>query len=317
MMRSRKAESPKFRRLTRSLALVLAAGLLSGQQLTLPNKPDTFHFAVIGDSGSGEREEFDVASQIVAFRARFPFKVVLMMGDNLYGGQKERDYQKKFELPYKALLDDGVRFYASLGNHDDRTQSAYKGFNMNGKRFYTFSPKRGIQFFALDSNYMDKEQLEWLETELPKSKADWKICFFHHPLYSSGGAHGSSLELRRVLEPLFLQYGVGAVFAGHEHFYERMKPQQGIYYFISGAASKLRRSDIRQSEMAAAGFDQDNSFMLLEIDGDQMYFQTISRTGRTVDSGVAVRRKMLPQVTQAAPRTAPVLVERSEPVRTP
>jgi hypothetical protein len=82
---------------------------------------------------------------------------------------------------------------------------------------------------------------------------------------------------------------VDAVFAGHEHFYERIKPQKGIYYFTSGAAGKLRRGNIRRGELTAAGFDQDLSFMLIEIDGDRMHFQVIARKGETVDSGVLDR----------------------------
>ena len=53
-------------------------------------------------------------------RERFPFELVITVGDNIYGGDRPQDMQKKFELPYKALLDGGVKFYASLGNHDDR-----------------------------------------------------------------------------------------------------------------------------------------------------------------------------------------------------
>ena len=98
-----------------------------------------------------------------------------MMGDNLYSGSGEKDYQKKFEEPYKPLLDAGVKFYAALGNHDNPNERFYKPFNMNGERFYTFKPKTGVRIFALDSNYMDKPQLDWLEKELAASGSDWKI----------------------------------------------------------------------------------------------------------------------------------------------
>jgi hypothetical protein len=161
---------------------------------------------------------------------------------------------------------------------------------MNGERYYSFkAPKGSVRFFALDSNYMTKEQLEWLDKELGASGSDWKICFFHHPIYSSGGRHGSDVTLREQLEPLFLKHGVNVVFTGHEHFYERIKPQKGIHYFIAGSSAKLRRGDIERSGLTAKGYDQGYTFMLVEIAGDEMYFQTISQDGRTVDSGV-VRR---------------------------
>ena len=267
------------------LSLILFLSTAAAQDLFLPNKKDSLHFAVIGDSGTGDRNEYEVARQMVAFRAKFPFAMVLMLGDNLYGGESPQDFKAKFEEPYKDLLAAGVKFYATLGNHDDPKQRFYKPFNMNGQRYYTFKANDRVRFFVLDSNYMDPQQLNWLASELKGSNSPWKICFFHHPLYSSGKQHGSDADLRRFLEPLFLEYGVKVVLAGHEHFYERLKPQKGIYYFISGGSAKLRRDNIARTNLTAKGFDQDNHFMLMEIDGDTLYYQTISRPGATIDTG--------------------------------
>jgi hypothetical protein len=239
--------------------------------------------------GTGQAPQYEVAAKMAAIRLTFPFDFVIMLGDNIYGGNGASDYRSKFELPYKSLLDAGVRFYASLGNHDSPNQRLYKPFNMNGQQYYTY--KRGnAQFFALDSNYMSPQQLSWLEKELENSRADWKICYFHHPLYSSAARHGSAVELRLVLEPLFVKYGVQVVFAGHEHVYERLKPQHGISYFVEGAAGQLRKGNLTTGTgLMAAGYDQDLSFILIEVAGDALNFQTVSRTGKTVDSGVIPR----------------------------
>ena len=83
---------------------------------------------------------------------------------------------------------------------------------------------------------------------------------------------------------------MNVVFSGHDHVYERIKPQKGIYYFVSGAAGQLRKGNMRPTAETAASFDQDQSFMLVETTGSQMYFQAISRTGRVVDSGVIPRQ---------------------------
>jgi hypothetical protein len=272
------------------LLLVLTGfGGLAAQQVTLPNAKDSLKFAIIGDSGTGTTSEYTVAKRLAASRAAFPYEFVLMMGDNLYGGSKPKDFEQKFAEPYKPLLDAGIKFYAALGNHDNPNERFYKAWNMGGERFYTFKPKPGVRIFALDSNYMDKSQLDWLEKELAASGSDWKICFFHHPIYSSGGAHGSNLQLRAQLEPLFLKYGVDAVFAGHEHFYERIKPQKGIYYFTSGGAAKLREGDVGRSELTAKAFDTGYHFMLIELVKDTLNFQVISDQGKTVDSGALPR----------------------------
>ncbi len=80
--------------------------------------------------------------------------------------------------------------------------------------------------------------------------------------------------------------------AGHEHFYERIKPQKGVYYFISGAGGKLREGDVKKnSPLTEKAYDKDMSFMLLEVAGDQLHFQVITRTGETVDSGVLTNAK--------------------------
>ena len=273
------------------VALLFAAlpSLAPAQDLRLPNKPGSLKFAVIGDSGQPGSGQTAIAGQMTKLRARFPFEFVLMTGDNLYGRESSRDYEKKFSIPYKPLIDAGVKFYASLGNHDDAGQIQYKLFNMDGRKYYSFKPKNGVRFFAIDSNYVDDKQLDWLGKELTASGSDWKIAFFHHPLYSSGATHGSADLQRGLLEPLFLKHSVDVVISGHEHFYERIKPQKGVTYFILGSSAKLRKGDLNKSGMTAYGNDSNYAFMLIEIDGDDMYFQTISDKGATLDTG-KVRR---------------------------
>lgn len=278
-------DSPRQRRVNVTLAAVCAGLAAIAAQSRLPNQEDSLKFAVIGDSGTGSSSQLRVAQRLIAARAAFPYEFVLMLGDNLYGDEEPRDYERKFERPYAPLLAATVKFYAVLGNHDDPSQRFYKPFNMDGKRFYSFKPKDGVRFFALDSNYVDQEQLQWLEKELGASGSDWKIAFFHHPIYSSGGRHGPNLELRAQLEPLFLKHGVDLVLTGHEHFYERIKPQRGIYYFISGGAAKLREGNVRRSELTAKSFDTGYHFLLLELDDDLLRFQVVSDEGTTVDSG--------------------------------
>lgn len=307
MNRSAPARSTRpIRRLVGALAGVAACWLTvtADQQLTLPLKTGSVRFGVIGDSGTGEVPQYEVGRQLAIFHEQFPFTFVLMMGDNLSGPQRSQDFVKKFEAPYKVLLEANVEFFASLGNHDDPNQRFYAAFNMSGKRYYSFK-KGNVRFFALDSNYMDPAQLAWLEPELKNSGSDWKIAYFHHPLYSSG-LHGSQSGVRAVLEPLFVKYGVDAVFSGHEHFYQRIKPQQGINYFVSGAAGELRRGDIRPSALTAASFDADRSFMLVEVAGNELSFQAISRTGKTVDHGTILLQEGA-RATAAAPSVAPPL----------
>ena len=131
-----------------------------------------------------------------------------------------------------------------------------------------------------------------MERELDNSGDDWKIPYFHHPLYSSGGRHGSDLPKRKALEPMFIKHGVSVVFAGHDHVYERVKPQHGIVHFVVGSSGQLRKGNLDKN----TGFTDyanatEQAFLAVEIDGDEMYFNAVSRTGKVIDSGVIARRK--------------------------
>jgi hypothetical protein len=262
----------------RGLFGALLAGALTWQAPAIT-------FAVIGDNGTGATPQYDVARQMLKTHATVPFSLVLMMGDNMYGSQRPRDFVDKFEIPYGPLLRMGIPFYAALGNHDEPDNRNYPRFNMNGQRYY--SVVRGpVRFCFLDTNFMEPAQVQWFERALSEATEPWKIVIFHHPLYSDGDRHGPNVSLRVVLEPLMVRYGVEIVFSGHEHIYERIKPQKGITYFIVGSSGQLRRGGMTPSPMTASGFDRDQVFMVASIDGGDLTFQAISRTGVVVDSGV-------------------------------
>jgi 3',5'-cyclic AMP phosphodiesterase CpdA len=250
---------------------------------------EAVRFAVIGDNGTGDQPQFDVGRQMAAYRTTFPYDLVLMVGDNMYVRANTKGYADAFERPYQPLLAAGVRFFAILGNHDDPSEVRYPAFNMDGQRYYTFV--RGpIRFIGLDTNILDAKQMAWFEQTLKSALEPWKIVYFHHPLYSNGSRHGSNVELRVKLEPLLVRYGVDVVLSGHDHHYERFKPQKGVTYFVAGSGGKLRAGGIDASPETAVAFAQDQAFMLVQIAGDELTFRAISRTGKVVDSGVIVRQ---------------------------
>jgi predicted phosphodiesterase len=272
----------------------LPANQLGEESLTLPHVRTSVKFAVIGDSGRGTAPQREVGAQMARFHDAFGYPFVLMLGDNIYEGPATaEDFRLKFEAPYQDLLDKGVKFFAVLGNHDDPRQVLYAPFNMNGERYYTFVPPEDlltrattrVEFFALDSSNLDQVQLSWLDQQLARSHATWKIVFLHHPLYTSGRYARSARVHRWALEPILTRHEVDVVFSGHEHIYQRTALQQGIQYFVSGGAGSLRRGDGAATSSIARSYSDDYHFMLVEIDGDDLHFQAISRTGRTVDAG--------------------------------
>jgi len=288
----------KINLLTRRQAIASLATLTAGALL----KPSSFisfaggdsktRFAVLGDFGTGGSDEFGVASQMLETHHRSELDLILTVGDNIYPNGSGRHFAKRFEEPFAGLLKERVKFYAVLGNHDveegRKDQLNYPLFNMGGSNYYSIGRGNGlIDFFMLDSTDCDAGQVNWLENSLRDSRAKWKVAALHHPIYSSGKKHGSDVKVRNALEPLFKRYHVQVVFAGHDHVYERTKPQDGVQYFITGAGGQIRRGDIDlQSEFRAASFDRDNSFMYLEVDENEMAFKSISEKGDVVDSGV-------------------------------
>ncbi len=259
-------------------------------------------FIAFGDMGTGDRNQYALAKRMAAWHDEDQYDTALLLGDNIYPDGNPDFLPAKFEKPYAELLRRGVRFYAALGNHDVKkgrdAQINYPNFNMGGQAYYSFIKGDGVvEFFALDSTNFDLRQERWLEGALAVSKATWKLAYFHHPIYSSSKTHGSDKALRARLEPLFVRYGVAAVFSGHDHIYERTKPQQGVQYFISGAGSgKLRRGDIdRKSTFFAAGNDETSSFIFVEVTRDRFSFKAIDAAGVIFDSGVLTPTAMSPQ----------------------
>jgi hypothetical protein len=273
-----------------TILFVVVAGwqTVAGPPVSLPNRPDTLKFAVLGDNGSGNPPQYQLADQMAAVHRVFDFGLVIMLGDNFYGSQTTPELARKFDRPYKALLDGGVTFQAAIGNHDEPFTINYPPLNMRGQRYYTYT-RQQVRFVVLDTNVLDAEQMQWFEATLRQAQEPWKIVYFHHPIYGNAGRHGSAVDMRVLLEPLLVKYGVAVVFSGHDHVYERLVPQKGIYYFVVGSGGQLRKGDLVPSPMTAAGFDRDQAFMIVEVAAPELFFQTISRTGATVDSGTIPR----------------------------
>jgi len=270
-------------------------------------------FAVIGDSGTGDEHQYLIAQRMAEWHGKLPFSLVLMLGDNIYGGTfgwgggDDKDFATKFDQPYEALLTRGVVFRAALGNHDLRHRDgldmvdSYDRFHIehpNG--YYSFTAGRQndgaplVEFFVLNTVRLEKDkedpmQLEWLQRALGESRARWRIVYGHHPLHSTGRRHGADERMRAKLEPLFFasaQPRVHVVLAGHDHIYQRFQPQNGVAYFVCGSSGKLRRGNAEPDSNVAAVNDREHVFMMWEATPDELRFRAINEHGVAFDCGV-------------------------------
>lgn len=256
-----------------------------GGVLPVPDLRGGIVFAAMGDNGSGDRAQYKVAEAMQRyFTESRRFSFVMMLGDNLY----HDDYTNEFSVPYKGLLDRGVQFYAALGNHDRDSQIHFKPFNMGDHSFYAYN-KGNARFVVLDSNQpRSLPQMEWFDKVYGDDDGRWRIAYMHHPLYSSGQHSNQSRdEIRPALEAAIVRNKVNVVFAGHEHLYERVAPQQGVRYFVSGGGGR-RLYGVRKSTFDDVAVSE-HHFMVMSLAGDQLFFESISADGRMLDCGLLWR----------------------------
>jgi 3',5'-cyclic AMP phosphodiesterase CpdA len=244
----------------------------------------TLHFVVLGDFGSGLPGQYDVAARLCAWRRTHPFDLVITTGDNVYDTGDPARFDEVFFRPYSCLLDRGVRFRASLGNHDivtddGRPEIREPAFGIKGHNYVV--RKGGVRFVIADSNHLD---VAWLRQALVGEPGDrWKIVVMHHPVYSSGSEHGSTPGMRPELPRLFRSKGVDLVLNGHDHNYEVTKPLRGIRYVVTGGGGASIRSCMPGMYFSDVCLPRYH-FLWIRVNDTRINVKAIPARGRAIDS---------------------------------
>lgn len=256
-------------------------------------------FAAIGDYGTGDPEEGDVAALIKGWDVDF----IVTAGDNNYfnGEAKNIDehigqFYHDFIHPYKGVYGPGSdtnRFFPALGGHDWRQPEAKPHldyFTLPGNGRYYDIHWEPVHIFILDS--IDQEpdgvtagskQAAWFRTTIARSNASWKIVIIHDPPYSSGKTHGSQKHAQWP----FKEWGATAVISGNDHTYERLEVD-GLPYFVNGLGGG-RIYEFDEEEIlpeSIVRFNQDHGAMLVEASPESIRFQFITRAQMLVDEFV-------------------------------
>ncbi len=272
--------------------------LASGSFRTAPDPDRSFSFAVIGDSGTGSRDQYAVADRMAALDPQF----VLHTGDVVYPDGQADGYDPFFFKPYQTLAGRAAIF-PTLGNHDYRSQRGqpyldafYLPHNnpANTERYYSFD-WGDAHFTALDFNTgPDVEQLTWLKNDLASTDQLWKFVFYHQAIYSSG-PHGdeSWVEAKRqLLAPIFEQNHVDVVFNGHDHDYERTQSINGVLYIVSGGGGGPLYQVNPQSFSAYAESTYHTVFATLE--GCTLTLRAVKPDGTAFDSTTLTKTCLIP-----------------------
>ena len=254
---------------------------------------ESISFVVLGDNGTGGRNQMAVAEQMARTYQSTPYGLVLLAGDISYYGSIDDRWDEVFVQPYRGLIDAGVEWELAIGNHelsekksDDAAAEIEAQLRRFGKPGTYYSVVHGpMEVFVIDTSIPlatgqgGPEQVAWLEQALAASTAAWKVALMHQPGYSSG-AHGSHMGVREALEPLFVAHDVDVVFTGHDHHYERTTPQDGVVWIVSGAGAK--RTRVGQSDFTAHA-ESTLQFLLVRIDGETMSIESITTDGSIID----------------------------------
>jgi tartrate-resistant acid phosphatase type 5 len=258
------------------------------------HEADRVRLAAIGDYGV----EGDEAADVAALVRRFDPDAVLTLGDNNYPAGRESTLDDNVGRYYHDFIggymgrhgagSDTPRFFPSLGNHDWRTPEVApfrRYFSLPGIERYYDVRWGPVHLFALDSDTeepdgcaIDSVQAMWLEEKLATSPAPWRIVYFHHPPYSSG-MHGSSAHMRWP----FFQWGATLVLAGHDHTYERIETDGGVY-IVNGLGGHPNRypfrSPIPESRMR---FRDDHGAMRIDASYERLEVAFVTRAGKVID----------------------------------
>ncbi|HEY8143695.1 MAG TPA: metallophosphoesterase [Kofleriaceae bacterium] len=260
-------------------------------------------FAVLGDGGGDRTGQRRVARTLRRAHHDRPFDSVLLLGDNTHEGSSFKD---AIDRPYRTLKKRGVRFFPVLGNHDvsqgtARARAQRKHFGV--PRHYRVSPAPGVDAFAIDTTLFQKgsdqlygpkvealrrRELAWLDRQLARSRARYKIVYGHHSMYTSvrAGDPEQTAPLRERLEPILTRNKVALYMAGHYHYYERTAPIGGVTHIVSGGGgSKLVTPDSRAPHPRQVAVPQHHVVLFERVKGG-LRFETVSASGETLDQGL-------------------------------
>lgn len=263
--------------------------------------PPEFRILAFGDSGSGDSKQYELAKLMTGQNPA----LILHTGDLIYPDGERDDYPAKFYDPYAELLATAP-FYPCPGNHDVRTQLAgpmFAEFELpeNGPEGET--PERNywfdygpVRIVAMDTNVF-RDTLEnvttpWLDKVLSAPGPQWKICFFHHPVYSNAN-YGPTRKLWNTIVPVMEKHGVQLVLSGHDHLYERsfpirnekiVEPGQGIVYITTGAGgAELYPPKASPMAELRSVYDASHSFTIIDVTRDALKLKQINIKGTVVD----------------------------------
>jgi tartrate-resistant acid phosphatase type 5 len=240
-----------------------------------------------GDFGQGTETQKRVAAAMLKEHRARPFDFGITTGDNFYprGMESPSDPRWKtwWEEMYAPL---GIRFYATLGNHDwvnfdsPAAEIVYAGRSESWRLpapYYTFTAG-AVQFFAVDTDEMSQAQESWLRDELERSRARWKVVYGHHPVFvaSLNGASYTA-EMQRHLWPI-IKGRADLYLSGHHHSLQHLRSADGSHFVTSGGGGAATYP-VDEHDALALYARSANGFTTIEADERALTFKHLGDDG--------------------------------------
>lgn len=259
----------------RGLDLMTRAGFR-----TAPS-PDSksVRFLAMGDSGGGGSDQKALLAQMFTV----PYDLIIHTGDIAYDSGTISEFEDNVFSVYNRLFRH-LPFFPVSGNHEYETDDARPYRDVfalpSNERWFSYD-WGNVHFAAIDTEQDYAVQARWLDEDLAKSSQPWKIVYMHRPPYASS-ERGSDLEAREAFAPIFEKHGVKLVLTGHEHHYERTKPQRGVHYIVTGGGGQGTRAVTPSSFTAFA--QEVIHFVYVDVGPDELTLYAIDGTGAQFDS---------------------------------
>ncbi|CAD5113051.1 DgyrCDS2248 [Dimorphilus gyrociliatus] len=275
--------------------------------------PEALNFIALGDWGTDKvPDEVDyqerVANKMAEWANETGLNFILTLGDNFYpvgansvdDEQFNRKWRQVYLNPHPSLR---VEWQISLGNHDHYLDNGKHQLEFSKveplwkipKFFYTFTKKVGfleVLFVVVDTESMyftsnKGEQLDFLNTTLANSHADWSIVAAHHPIFSTA-LHGNHEDLIDELRPILIEHKVDFYIFGHDHVLQHLTGPSfdSVTYIGSGGGGQFptvqipeHLEELKKWNITSNMFKNTNGFTAVKITKEYTVIDFIDYNG--------------------------------------
>ncbi|MGE0173187.1 MAG: metallophosphoesterase [Oligoflexales bacterium] len=262
-------------------------GQPSADATGIPLGKNNKKYCFIGDTGTGEKKQLDVASALQQQGCGMIFHTGDIIYDQGIKNKDDPEFIAKFWDPYKKILEeDKVPFYMVAGNHDWESPGTADAWKEVAKAhpdviYYPhywyatwLNREKTACLFVFDTQVDAAKQEEFFE----KEKGNFAGCRFsiamgHHPYAGARKTLKAEGEFKKMIEKSILGH-FDLYISGHMHQLEDVGVlnNSGTRQLISGAGARLHDLDDKPGDWAEVALGY---LVLVESGTSEMKYQFV------------------------------------------